>query len=107
MFGFEEAFQDYTTRIESLQLRFSKPHTFFAFLIGVFVTTWMVTVYLASLGGIWWSIVTVIFGLLLLAEIEHAVRAARKRGYYGGTVTGVLMVLLGLVLIIQPLKRLL
>ena len=47
----------------------------------------------ASAGSVWDAI---LFGLLLLAEIEHAVRAVAKRGYYSGTVTGSLMVLLGI-----------
>ena len=100
-FGFGEAFQDYTRRIAALQRRFRNPHACFAVLIGGFVIAWMVTVYLASLGGVWWSVVTVLFGLLLLAESEHAVRAVAKRGYYSGTVTGSLLVLLGIVLIVQ------
>jgi hypothetical protein len=105
-FGFEEAFRDYTRRIASVQQRFRTPHAFFAVLIGGFVIAWMVTVYLASLGGIWGRIVTLFFGLLLLVEIEHAVRAVAKRGYYSGTVTGTLMVVLGVVLIIQSVQAL-
>lgn len=105
-FGYEEAFQDYTRRIAWVQRRFRNPHTFFAILLGAFVIAWMVTVYLASLGGRWWPLVTILFGLLLIAEIEHAVRAAAKRGYYSGTVTGTFMVLLGGALIIQSANRL-
>jgi len=103
LFGFEEAFRDYTRRIAAAQRRFRNPHAFFAVLIGAFVIVWMVTVYLAALGGIWRPAVTLFFGVVLLAEIEHAVRAAAKRGYYSGTVTGSLMVLLGMILIIQSL----
>ncbi len=105
-FGFEEAFQDYSRRIASVQQRFRTPHAFFAVLIGGFVIVWMLTVYLASLGGVWRPVVTILFGLLLLLEIEHTVRAVAKRGYYSGTVTGCLMVLLGMILIVQSLTGL-
>jgi hypothetical protein len=100
-FSFKEAFEDYTRRVAALQRRFPNPHAFFAVLIGVFVIAWMATVYLASLGGVWSSVVTVLFGLLLLVEIEHAIRALAKRGYYSGMVTGTLMVVLGIALIVQ------
>ena len=100
-FGFEEAFQDYTSRLAAFQRRFRNPHAFFAVLIGVFVLAWMVTVYMAALGGVWRLVVTGFFGLLLLVESEHAIRALAKRGYYSGTVTGTLLVLLGIVLIAQ------
>jgi hypothetical protein len=105
-FGFEEAFQDYTRRIALVQRSFRNPHAFFAVLIGAFVAVWMVTVYLASLGGVWAPVVTIFFGLLLLAEVEHAVRAIAKRGYYSGTVTGILMVLLGIGLIVRAVSAL-
>lgn len=103
-FGFEEAFQDYTRRIAAVQRRFRNPHALIAVLIGVFVCAWMLTVYLAALGGVWIPGVTIFFGLLLIAEIEHAMRAAAKRGYYSGTVTGSLMVVLGIVLIVQSVQ---
>jgi hypothetical protein len=106
LFGFEEAFQDYTRRLASVQRRFANRHTLFAVLIGVVVITWMVTVYLASLGGVWWHFVTLAFGILLLAELEHPIRAAAVRRYYCGLFTGTLLGVLGLALIIQSLNGL-
>lgn len=103
-FGFEEAFQDYTHRIAALQRRFRNPHALFAVVIGGFVIAWMVTVYVAALDGVGRSVVTALFGLLLLAEIEHAIRAVAKQGYYSGVVTGSLMVFLGMLLIVRSLR---
>jgi hypothetical protein len=106
LFGFDEAFQDDTRRIASVQQRFSDPRVLLAVVIGALVIAWMVTVYLASVGGVWSHVVTLFFGVLLLAEVEHPIRAVARRRCHCGLFTGTAPVLLGIALVLMSLDLL-
>lgn len=103
-FRFEIAFADVKAIFTRFQGLFDNPDKAFLVLIATLMLLWLFTIYSLIRGGRWQYVVTIIFGLIFTTEIHHPISTLKNLTYYPGTITGLLMFLLGLVFIKESLR---
>ncbi|EKD62037.1 MAG: hypothetical protein ACD_52C00322G0004 [uncultured bacterium] len=78
----------------------------FIILIGMFGFFWLLTTYLMLNGKKWQLVVVIFFSLLFISEVHHLIRSIIKTSYYPGTLIGLVICIIGIVIFIESLKSL-
>ncbi|HEX7456389.1 MAG TPA: hypothetical protein VF303_02900 [Candidatus Nanoarchaeia archaeon] len=76
----------------------------FILMVGIFGVLWLGTNYLSLRGGKWQLVVIMFFSLLFISEIHHLIRSISLGIYYPGTLAGLILVVLGLILFWEAIK---
>jgi dolichyl-phosphate-mannose--protein O-mannosyl transferase len=78
----------------------------FIFLVGLFGICWLFTTYLMLRGKKCQLIIVILFSMLFISEIHHFVRSIMQMSYYPGTLIGLVICILGIILFKESLKSL-
>ena len=76
----------------------------FILMVGIFGVVLLGTIYLSLRGGKWQLVVIMFFSLLFISEIHHLIRSFTLGDYYPGTIVGLILVVLGLILFWESIK---
>ena len=104
-----QVYQDAKIVFDSIQSKFSifaqNSDEAFIIMIGLFGLLWLGTVYLSLRGGKWQLGVVAFFSLLFISEIHHLIRSVIIWQYYPGTLIGLILFVLGVVLLKEVIKE--
>ena len=105
-----QVYQDAKIVFDSIQSKLSvfaqNSDEAFIFMIGLFGLLWLGTIYLSLRGGKWQLGVVAFFSLLFISEIHHLVRSVIIWEYYPGTIVGLILSVLGVILLKEVIKEL-